>query len=371
MFVHSSCLATLGLVACGGGVGCPVRILANLPMESAALEALTAENEALWRRIAELEAERASQQAREAAHVRRITELARVLAELPLVVDIFDVTTARSVFKNRELDPLLGYPPGALAAMGPQPMLYKTVHIDDIPLVLEFLQNIRNDTGKMEDAFVEYRVNRGDGAPGWFRAHLRPFERQDDARIVTVLMVTYDVTETKLAENALRFLNEELDGLVAERTSSLEETNRKLEEEVEVRTRMAAEAEHRARLIRELSSPLLRVGEDVIAIPIIGTLDTERATMIQEAVLQAISDTGVRFSILDLTGVGAMDAETAEHIERLVAAVGLLGAEVVICGIGSEVAKVMISNGLSLKGVTVKNLRDALRYCLGRRRRGT
>ncbi|HRI68079.1 MAG TPA: STAS domain-containing protein [Polyangium sp.] len=340
-------------------------------MESADLEALAAENEALRRRVETLEAERASGQTREMEQARRIAKLERVLAELPLIVDIFDVTTARSTFKNRALDPLLGYPPGALDAMGPQPMLYKTVHVDDIPLVLEFLTKIRNDVGDMEDAFVEYRVNRGDGAPGWFRAHLRPFERNDDHRLATVLMVTYDVSETKLAENALRALNEELDGLVAERTASLEDTNRKLEDEVELRTQMAIEAERRARLIRELSSPLLRVGEDIIAVPIIGTLDTERAAMIQESVLHAISDTGVSFAILDLTGVGAMDAATAEHIERLVSTVGLLGAEVVICGIGSAVARVMIENGLSLKGVTVKNLREGIRYCLGRKRNRT
>mgnify|MGYP000054694861 CR=1 FL=1 len=337
-------------------------------MKSAALEALAAENEALRRRVEMLESERAVREAREAQQLARIAKLERVLAELPLIVDIFDVTTVRSVFKNRELDPLLGYPPGGLAAMGPQPMLYKTVHVDDVPLVLEFLKKIRNDAGEMQDVFVEYRVNRGDGQPGWFRAHLRPFERHDDGRMATVLMVTYDITETKLAVNALRALNEELDSLVGERTASLEETNRRLEGEVELRTEIALEAERRARLIRELSSPLLRVGEDIIAVPIIGTLDTERATMIQDAVLRAISETGVRFSILDLTGVGAMDAVTAEHIERLVNAVGLLGAEVVICGIGSAVARVMIENGLSLKGTTVKNLREGLRYCVGRRR---
>jgi len=336
-------------------------------METTALERLAAENEALRRRVAALEAERAGQEARETEKTIHIDKLERVLRELPLLVDIFDVNTARSIWKNRDLDLLLGYAPGALEKMGPQPTFRKTVHVDDIPSVLAFIERIRRDRGEMADAFIEYRVNRGDGAPGWFRSQVQPFDRNENAQLATVLMVTYDVTATKLAEAALRALNEELDNLVAERTISLEKANMMLRDEIELRTQMAVEAEERARLIRELSSPVLRVWHDTIAVPIIGTLDTERAAMIQEAVLRAISETGVRFSILDLTGVGAMDAPTAEHIGHLVAAVALLGAEVVICGIGPTVARVMVENGLSMNGITVKNLRDALRYCFGKR----
>lgn len=336
-------------------------------MDTTAWARLAAENEALRRRVEALEAERAVQEAREAEKAHRMARIERVLRELPLIVDIFDVTTARSVFKNRNLDSLLGYAPGQLEKMGPQPMMYKTVHVDDLPHVLAFLERIRGDRGEMLDASIEYRVNRGDGAPGWFRSHLRSFDKDENERLATVLMVTYDITETKLAEGALRALNEELDGLVSERTTSLEKANRQLQDEVDLRTQMAVEAEERARLIRELSSPVLRVWDDVIAVPIIGTLDTERSEILQSALLEAISQTSVRFSILDLTGAGAMDAMTAEHIEHLVTAVNLLGAEVVICGIRPGVARVMVENGLSLKAVTVKNLREALRYCLRRR----
>jgi len=327
-------------------------------------ERIIAENEALRRRIETLEAEKAALHARD----EYVTKLERVLGELPLIVDIFDISTARSVYKNRDLDALLGYAPGALAAMGPQPMLYKTVFRDDVPSVLAFIDKIRKDPGEMADQFIEYRVNRGDGKPGWFRAHVRPFDRREQGGIATVLMVTYDVTETKLAEEALRTLNEELDQLVAERTAALEQTNQQLQEEVELRTQLADEADRRARLIRELSSPILQVWQDILAVPIIGSIDTERSTIIQDALLSAISQRGVRFAILDLTGVGAMDVATAEHIERLVKAVQLLGSEIVVCGIGPSIARVIVEQGLSLNGVTMKNLRDALRYCLQRRR---
>lgn len=328
-------------------------------------ERIIAENEALRRRIVELEAERAQGRERD----EYVAKLERVVRELPLIIDIFDVSTARSVYKNRELDALLGYAPGALAAMGPQPMLYKTVFRDDVPHVLAFIEKIRKDPGEMVDAFLEYRVNRGDGKPGWFRAHVKPFDRNDDGTISTVLMVTYDVTETKLAEEALRALNDELDKLVAQRTESLEQANRQLQDEVELRTQLADEADRRARLIRELSSPVLQVWQDVLAVPIIGSIDAERSVIVQEALLSAISQKSVRFAILDLTGVGEMDVTTAEHIERLVKAVTLLGAEIVICGIGPNVARVMVEQGLSLHGMTMKNLREALRHCLQRRRK--
>lgn len=333
-------------------------------MDAQAMERLIAENEALRRRIDALEAESAT--ARSANEY--VAKLERVLRELPLIVDIFDVSSARSVFKNRDLDALLGYAPGELEAMGPQPMLYKTVVREDIPNVLAFIEQIRKDPGAMGDAFIEYRVNRGDGRPGWFRAHARPFDRADDGHIATVLMVTYDVTETKIAEEALLVMNDELDGLVAQRTASLEQANRQLQNEVERRVQLADEAEHRAQLIRQLSSPILQVWHDVLAVPIIGALDAERASIVQDALLEAISQSGVRFAILDLTGVGTMDVATAEHIGRLVAAVKLLGSEMVICGIGPGVARVMIELGVSLEGVKVKNLRDALQYCLVRRR---
>ena len=333
-------------------------------MDAQAMERLIAENEALRRRIDALEAENATARSEN----EYVAKLERVLRELPLIVDIFDLSTARSVFKNRDLDALLGYAPGELEAMGPQPMLYKTVVRDDIPNVLAFIEQIRKDPGAMVDAFIEYRVNRGDGRPGWFRAHARPFDRAEDGHIATVLMVTYDVTETKIAEEALLVMNEELDELVAQRTASLEQVNRQLRDEVERRVQLADKAEHRAQLIRQLSSPILQVWQDVLAVPIIGALDAERATIVQDALLKAISQSGVRFAILDLTGVGAMDVATAEHIGRLVAAVKLLGSEMVICGIGPGVARVMIELGVSLEGVKVKNLRDALQYCLMRRR---
>jgi len=331
------------------------------------LDELHAENAALRARIHLLEAEKAEREQVHAAMAERFARLQRVLAELPLIVDIFDISARRSVFKNRDLDLLLGYPTGALAAMGPQPVMYKTVHTDDIPLVLEAIRRMLDDQNPAESVIVEYRVRRGDDKPGWFRSELNAFERTAEGRTATGLMVTYDITETKLAEEALRALNAELETLVEARTVKLEETNEELRHENMLRTAIAAEAEERARVIRALGSPILRLQDDVLAMPIIGTLDQERASVMSGALLEAISRTGARFSVVDLTAVGAMDDETTTHLHALVQAISLLGAEVVISGIGANVARMMVQKGLHTDGVMVRSLSDALRYCRRRR----
>lgn len=331
------------------------------------LDELRDENAALRARIHELETEKAECEQARSEISQRFARLQHVLAELPLIVDIFDISARRSVFKNRDLDLLLGYPTGALAAMGPQPVLYKTVHPDDIPLVLDAIQLMLDDKNPAEGVIVEYRVIRGDKKPGWFRSELNAFEHSADGRTATGLMVTYDITETKLAEEALRALNAELEILVAARTAKIEETNEQLRHENMLRTAIAAKAEERARVIRALGSPILRIHDDVLAMPIIGTLDQERATLMSATLLEAISCTGARFSVVDLTAVGVMDDETTMHLQALVRAVSLLGAEVVISGIGANVARVMVEKGLRTEGVTVRSLSEALRYCMRRR----
>jgi GAF domain-containing protein/anti-anti-sigma regulatory factor len=126
--------------------------------------------------------------------------------------------------------------------------------------------------------------------------------------------------------------------------------------------------------IRSLSTPIIQVWDGVLAIPVVGMLDNERAAEIMQNLLDRISSSRARAALIDLTGVDVVDAATAGHLVRVVRAIKLLGAQGIITGIHPLVAQMMISLGLDISGlITCATLRDALRMCMeeprARRRR--
>jgi predicted ATPase/GAF domain-containing protein/anti-anti-sigma regulatory factor len=117
--------------------------------------------------------------------------------------------------------------------------------------------------------------------------------------------------------------------------------------------------------IRTLSTPIIQVWDGVLAIPILGKLDGDRAAEIMESLLARISSSGARHALIDLTGVESVEAATADHLVRLVRAIELLGAQGIISGLHAKVARTMISLGLDMSGLkTCGTLRDALRMCM-------
>lgn len=114
-----------------------------------------------------------------------------------------------------------------------------------------------------------------------------------------------------------------------------------------------------------LSAPILQVAEGVVALPIIGELDAQRATQILDALLAECVRAGARFTILDLTGAGAVDAATAEHLFRIGRAVSLLGGRCALSGISPRTAKAIIELGVDMSAfLTFGTLRDALQHAL-------
>jgi rsbT co-antagonist protein RsbR len=325
-------------------------------MSTAELERLRAENESLRRRVEELEEERAER----ATNEQELGRLRRIAAKVPLMVDVFDYATQKSVYKNRDMGVWLGYPPGHLETLGP----FALVHPDDVPRMIASIQKSMATTEV--DANFQFRMRRADDTYRWFASDSLGFDWNEDGSLKAALIVTYDISPVKEAESSLRAMNERLDAIVAERTASLEEANRRLLAEIELRTRLSEEAEHRARTIRELSTPVVRIWDDVVALPLLGSLDSERAETMTTALLLAVSTSGARFAILDLTAVDVMDTATAEHVQRVVQAVSLLGAEVVISGIRPAVAQTMAGQAITLQAKTLQNLREALRHCIRR-----
>lgn len=119
------------------------------------------------------------------------------------------------------------------------------------------------------------------------------------------------------------------------------------------------------RAIHELSAPVLRIWDSVLAVPLIGTMDVERTDDITERLLAEASRSRTRFAILDLTGVESLDTAIADRLLRLLGSLRLLGVEGMISGISPDVALTMVGLGIQLASVhTHGSLREALRYCM-------
>lgn len=115
----------------------------------------------------------------------------------------------------------------------------------------------------------------------------------------------------------------------------------------------------------ELSSPIVTLWEKVLAVPIIGTLDSNRTQMIMESLLKRIVDTGSNVAIIDVTGVVIIDTQVASHLLKTVSAVKLIGAEAVITGIRPEIAQTIVNLGVDLSTVKTRaSLADGLTYAL-------
>lgn len=119
--------------------------------------------------------------------------------------------------------------------------------------------------------------------------------------------------------------------------------------------------------MNEISTPVIRVWEGVLALPIIGTLDSERTQIVMENLLQEIVGTESNIAILDISGVPTVDTLVAQHLIKTVNATRLMGAECIISGIRPEIAQTIVHLGISLEGVQTKaTLAAALKYAFGK-----
>ena len=115
----------------------------------------------------------------------------------------------------------------------------------------------------------------------------------------------------------------------------------------------------------ELSTPVVKLWEGVLAVPMIGTLDSARTQMVMESLLQRIVDTGSELAIIDITGVPTVDTLVAQHLLKTVTAIRLMGADCIISGIRPQIAQTIVHLGIDLQGITTKaTLADALALAL-------
>jgi rsbT co-antagonist protein RsbR len=117
----------------------------------------------------------------------------------------------------------------------------------------------------------------------------------------------------------------------------------------------------------ELSTPVVMLWDGVLALPLIGTLDSARTQVVMESLLQRIVETGSRIAILDITGVPTVDTLVAQHLLKTVAAARLMGADCIISGIRPQIAQTIVHLGVDLNSVTTKaTLKDAFSVALKR-----
>lgn len=115
----------------------------------------------------------------------------------------------------------------------------------------------------------------------------------------------------------------------------------------------------------ELSTPVVKLWKGVLALPIIGTLDSNRTQMVMESLLEKIMETGSEIAIIDITGVPTVDTLTAQHLLKTVTAARLMGAECIISGIRPQIAQTLAYLGVTLGEVVTKaSLADALSLAL-------
>lgn len=119
--------------------------------------------------------------------------------------------------------------------------------------------------------------------------------------------------------------------------------------------------------ILELSSPVVQVWDGVLAVPLIGTLDSYRTQQVTETILEAVVATRSEQVILDITGVPTVDTQVAHHLLKTVAALRLMGAEAIVSGIRPQIAQTMVHLGVDLGQVVTKaRLSDALKLAFQR-----
>ncbi|WP_405578553.1 STAS domain-containing protein [Streptomyces sp. NBC_01190] len=134
------------------------------------------------------------------------------------------------------------------------------------------------------------------------------------------------------------------------------ETHAKTREEI-----IAAQAEQ----LLELSTPVVKLWDGVVGVPLVGTLDSARTQVVMEKLLQSLIDLNSTHAIIDITGVPAVDTQVAQHLLKTVVAARMMGAECTISGISPQIAQTIVALGIEFGDIATKaTLADALRHAL-------
>jgi PAS domain S-box-containing protein len=244
------------------------------------------------------------------------------------LVYIYDLVDGRSVYTSGELGLVLGYSAQEILDMGDQ-VTVKLEHPDDYPKVIEALQKVQSAADN-EVVEVEHRVRHVSGEWRWMNDRMTVFAREDDGRAKAMMGIMQDISARKAFEVERESLQQQL-----------------------------IDAQKQALL--ELSTPIIPIIDQIIIMPLIGSIDTARAQEITRALLRGISQHNAHIVIMDITGVAVVDSGIADHLNRTIQAARLKGAHTIITGISDAVAETIVDLGIDWGGLeTLRDLQSGL-----------
>jgi len=243
---------------------------------------------------------------------------------------------------------------------------------DDLVPVDEMKQQMRDIAGRLAAAFAHGSLDAADGAWDAAREQLgamsRTRARQGFSPRETALLV---FALKKPIFNRLRTALGSTPAELADatwQTSVLFDSLGLYTVEATLRSREEIISRQQQELL-ELSTPVVELWDGILALPMIGTLDSARTQIVMESLLQRIVETGSTIAILDITGVPTVDTLVAQHLLKTVAAARLMGAECIISGIRPQIAQTIVHLGVDLSAVITKaTLADAFRVALAKTR---
>lgn len=260
---------------------------------------------------------------------RRVAELEQALAQAQRERDIFKHVVDKApafisrlrpdgsaIYANETCERLVGKSSEEMAGVNLLPVLYP----GELMTAVEEYLRIAASGGDVRDYELTIKSHTGElRTLAWNSYH----RFGADGALEEVVSFGVDVTERKQA--------------AAER--------QRLQDEV-----IAVQAA----TLAELSTPLIPISDKIVAMPLIGSIDSARAQRIIDALLAGIGDTRAGFAILDITGVALVDTQVADALLKAARAVRLLGADVVLTGIRPEVAQTFVNMGTNLEGVVTR-----------------
>ena len=307
-------------------------------MDSTALEA---EVERLKSEVEALQRQR-DEDAGIKARLQKENDLLRqIMDAIPVGVTVID-TNGQFLLFNRAIHEMAGMGATGTGQEG-WTETYGILKPDGVtPYPAEDLPLSRALQGEAVDNDVEVLTNPRAGKV-WVSTDGRPL-RDEGGAIHGAVSIVRDITQQMALQREISARNAALEASEAEKSSLI------------ARLRVA---------LKELSAPILEVWDDVLALPVIGVVDSQRSAEMTGRLLEEVSRSRAKFVIIDLTGVDAVDTRTADHFIKLARSVELLGSRCVLTGIQPSVAQALATLDTGFSGLlTLHNLKHGLRACM-------